>query len=69
MTINNSNNKQSSTFADKPDPPESCTVTDVFYDNCVVHWTPPKDDGGTEIKSYIVEALDVSQVLRRRAVS
>ena len=45
---------------DKPTPPESCTVTDVFYDNCIVHWTPPKDDGGTEIKKYIVEALDVS---------
>ena len=45
---------------DKPSPPESCKVSDVFYDNCIVHWTPPKDDGGTEIKKYIVEALDVS---------
>ena len=45
---------------DKPDPPESCTVSDVFYDSCVVHWRPPKDDGGTEVKKYVVEALDVS---------
>jgi len=45
---------------DKPSPPESCKVSDVFYDNCVVHWTPPKDEGGTEIKKYIVEALDIS---------
>ena len=45
---------------DKPTPPQTCTVTDVFYDNCVVNWTPPKDDGGTSIKKYIVEALDVS---------
>ena len=45
---------------DKPTPPQSCTVTDVFYDNCIVHWTPPVDDGGTEIKKYVVEALDVS---------
>ena len=45
---------------DKPDSPQSCKVTDVFYDNCVVNWTPPKDDGGTEIKKYVVEALDVS---------
>ena len=54
----------------KPTPldwgPKSCQlawkppVTDVFYDNCVVHWTPPLDDGGTEIKHYVVEALDVS---------
>ena len=45
---------------DKPDPPQTCNVTDVFYDNCVVNWTPPKDDGGTEIKKYVVEALDVT---------
>lgn len=45
---------------DKPDPPETCKVTDVFYDNCVVHWTPPKDDGGTDITKYVIEALDVS---------
>ena len=45
-------------LSDKPDPPESCTVTDVYYDNCVVHWTPPVDDGGTEITRYVVEALD-----------
>ena len=45
---------------DKPEPPQTCKVTDVFYDNCVVNWTPPKDDGGTAIKKYIVEALDVS---------
>ena len=49
-------------LSDKPTPPQSCTVTDVFYDNCVVHWTPPLDDGGTEIKSYIVEAMDVTKV-------
>jgi hypothetical protein len=45
---------------DKPDPPESCVVTDVYYDNCIVHFTPPKDDGGTEITKYIIEALDVT---------
>ncbi|XP_059094392.1 twitchin-like [Tigriopus californicus] len=45
---------------DKPTPPEQCTVTDVFHDNCVVHWAPPVDDGGTEIKNYVIEAMDVS---------
>ena len=44
---------------DKPEPPQSCTVSDVYYDNCIVHWTPPKDDGGTDIKNYIIEALDI----------
>jgi len=47
--------------ADKPTPPQSCSVSDVFYDNCVVHWTPPKDDGGTDIRSYVIEALDVTE--------
>jgi len=43
---------------DKPTSPESCKVTDVFHDNVVVNWTPPADDGGTEITRYVVEALD-----------
>jgi len=43
---------------DKPTPPETCKVTNVFQDNCVVNWTPPKDDGGTPLRKYIVEALD-----------
>merc|ERR1712106_1192092 len=42
----------------KPTPPETCKVTNVFQDNCVVNWTPPKDDGGTPLRKYIVEALD-----------
>lgn len=45
---------------DKPEPPKTCTVSDVYYDNCVVHWTPPADDGGTDITKYVVEALDVT---------
>ena len=27
----------------------SCKVTDVFHDNVIVNWTPPSDDGGTDI--------------------
>ena len=34
---------------DKPTPPLTCKVTDIFHDNVVVNWTPPSDDGGTEI--------------------
>ena len=45
---------------DKPEPPKTCTVSDVYHDNCIVHWTPPDDDGGTEITKYVVEALDVT---------
>ena len=36
-------------LTDKPTPPLSCKVTDVFHDNVVVNWTPPADDGGTDI--------------------
>lgn len=36
-------------------------MTDVFYDNCIVHWQPPIDDGGTEIMRYIIEAIDTSE--------
>merc|ERR1719297_102307 len=43
---------------DVPTPPLSVFVDNVFQDNCVVHWSPPKDDGGTEIKKYIVEQID-----------
>ena len=40
---------QNYNFVDKPTPPMSCKVTDVFHDNVIVNWTPPADDGGTDI--------------------
>ena len=43
-----------------PMPPQSCRVSDVYQDNCIVHWTPPADDGGTAIKKYVVECLDTT---------
>jgi hypothetical protein len=43
---------------DAPTPPVNVFADTVFADNCIVHWGPPKDDGGTEIKKYIVEQLD-----------
>ena len=49
--ITNIPNLQSSltSLPDKPTPPQSCKVTDVYHDNVVVNWTPPADDGGTEL--------------------
>ena len=38
-----------------PPQPDSCTVSEVFHDNCVVNWRPPADNGGTDITHYIVE--------------
>ena len=26
----------------------------------MLHWAPPKDNGGTELKKYIIEALDTT---------
>ena len=48
-------------YLDKPSPPRNITVTDVFYDNCIVHWKEPADDGGCDITSYIVESIDVTE--------
>ncbi len=45
---------------DVPTPPLSVRYSDVFQDNLKLHWSPPKDNGGTEIKKYIVEALDTT---------
>eukprot|EP00096_Caligus_rogercresseyi_P014915 TRINITY_DN737_c0_g1_i1.p2 TRINITY_DN737_c0_g1~~TRINITY_DN737_c0_g1_i1.p2 ORF type:complete len:893 (-),score=284.60 TRINITY_DN737_c0_g1_i1:6951-9629(-) len=45
---------------DIPTPPTSVYVDTVFQDNMTVHWSPPKDNGGTEIKKYIIEALDTT---------
>lgn len=45
---------------DKPTPPQAVRVTDVYQDNCVVHWQEPADNGGTPIKKYIVECMDTT---------
>ena len=45
---------------DVPTPPVNVYVDTVYATHCMVHWGPPKDDGGTEIKKYIVEQLDVT---------
>merc|ERR1712088_461257 len=45
---------------DIPTEPLNVYVDTVYQDNCVVHWSPPKDNGGTEIKKYIVEAMDTT---------
>ena len=45
---------------DVPTPPLNVRYSDVYQDNLMLHWNPPKDNGGTELKKYIVEALDTT---------
>ncbi|CAB4056973.1 unnamed protein product [Lepeophtheirus salmonis] len=45
---------------DAPTPPINVYVDTVFQDNMTVHWGPPKDNGGTDVKKYIIEALDTT---------
>jgi predicted phage tail protein len=45
---------------DVPTPPQNVKYSDVFQDNLMLNWSPPKDNGGTDIKKYIIEALDTT---------
>lgn len=45
---------------DVPGSPLDINVTDVFQTSCIVHWKPPKDDGGSPILNYVVERQDLS---------
>ena len=46
---------------DKPTTPGSCSVSQVFHDNCMVNFSPPDDDGGTDIVKYVVEEMNMSE--------
>ncbi|XP_041033600.1 myosin-binding protein C, fast-type-like [Carcharodon carcharias] len=43
---------------DKPAPPESLKIVDVWGFNASLEWTPPKDDGNTEIIGYTIQKAD-----------
>ena len=46
---------------DRPTTPGTCTVNQVFHDNCMVSFAPPDDDGGTDIVKYVIEEMNVSE--------
>lgn len=44
---------------DVPGAPESLRSSDITKDGCTLTWSPPRDDGGSDIIKYIVEKKDV----------
>lgn len=38
-------------------------VTDVTADSVILHWKPPKDDGGIDLTGYIVERRDTKRAV------
>ncbi|XP_023933258.1 titin isoform X1 [Lingula anatina] len=46
---------------DKPQAPADFKVTNVSKDSVSLEWTKPKDDGGKEVTSYIIERRDAKR--------
>lgn len=36
-------------------------VTDITDTSVTLHWKPPKDDGGIDIRSYVIERRDTKR--------
>lgn len=43
-------------ISDKPGPPAAFDISEITNESCVLAWNPPRDDGGSPITNYIVEA-------------
>ena len=41
--------------ADPPGPPDAPLISDIFAENCMCAWQPPKEDGGAPITGYHLE--------------
>lgn len=51
----------STNVIDKPSAPLDLSVSDITSNSCVFHWQPPKDNGGSEIKEYVVEKREANR--------
>ena len=47
---------------DRPGPPATVTVTDVTASQAKIHWSAPKDDGGSYVTSYVIEKRETSRL-------
>ncbi|XP_043915402.1 myosin-binding protein C, fast-type [Protopterus annectens] len=45
-------------IVEKPGPPQIVKITDVWGFNASIEWTPPKDDGNSEITGYTIQKAD-----------
>ncbi|OCT83786.1 hypothetical protein XELAEV_18021925mg [Xenopus laevis] len=45
-------------IVDKPSAPQSIKIVEIWGFNVALEWTPPKDDGNTEITGYTVQKAD-----------
>lgn len=53
--------KLSLTLTDKPAAPKDLQVTSYGTTFAEVSWSPPEDDGGVPVLSYLVERKDISR--------
>lgn len=49
------------TVLDKPDAPKDLSVTSVTEDSVSLSWLPPDNDGGSNIKGYVIERREASR--------
>lgn len=46
---------------DKPGPPASVKITNMYTDRAMLSWEPPLEDGGSDITNYIVDKRETSR--------
>uniref|UniRef100_A0A2K6T9M9 Myosin binding protein C1 n=1 Tax=Saimiri boliviensis boliviensis TaxID=39432 RepID=A0A2K6T9M9_SAIBB len=45
-------------IVDRPGPPQTVKIEDVWGENVALSWTPPKDDGNAAITGYTIQKAD-----------
>lgn len=49
---------------EKPGPPQSIKLVDVWGSNATLEWTPPQDTGNTALLGYTVQKADKKSGVR-----
>ena len=47
----------------KPTPPRELCASEVTSEHVILTWSPPQDDGGSEITNYVIEKRDVTKMM------